>query len=125
MNIYSSREEAFLKINFNAHLPLFFIKTTILEIITLKVTDIVQELAQFTWLAPGAISPIVENCVAQAGFILVKQVGIRSQHTIHKSVYLGLRVKCRRIASSRIDRLCCCDWESAKERGISLGQYKQ
>ncbi len=45
----------------------------------------VQELAQFTWLAPGAISPIVENCVAQAGFILVKQVGIRSQEqdTIH------------------------------------------
>jgi len=83
-NIFT-REEVSLKINFNAHLPLFFIKTTILEIITLKVMSSVQELAQFTWLAPGAISPIVENCVAQAGFILVKQVGIRSQDTIHVS----------------------------------------
>jgi hypothetical protein len=51
---------------------------------------IVQELAQFTWLAPGAISPIVENCVAQAGFILVKQVGIRSQDTIHLSLRTDL-----------------------------------
>ena len=42
--------------------------------ILMMMTMTIQELAQFTWLAPGAISPIVENCVAQAGFILVKQV---------------------------------------------------
>jgi hypothetical protein len=40
-------------------------------------------------------------------------------------VYLGLRVKCRRIASSRTDRLCCCELGKREERGISLGQYKQ
>ena len=38
--------------------------------ILMMMTMTIQELAQFTWLAPGAISPIVENCVAQAGLFL-------------------------------------------------------
>jgi hypothetical protein len=39
-------------------------------------------------------------------------------------VYLGQRVKCRRIANSRTDRLCCWQVESARRPGISLRQYK-